>query len=878
MMKKLIGLLISIMFTLPVFAQMPQTSGHNFPTGKIPSIGHLYGKIIDSLNNKPLEGVSVMLLQTKFDTSAHKNMEVLVKGMITGANGEFSLDNLPIMGRFKLQISYIGYNTRNIPVSYFNFKQMQQNSGSSHSMPNFDKDLGKISMGENANLLKGVTVTASVPLMQLDADKKVFNVEKNIVSAGGTAVDVMKNVPSVLVDADNNVTLRGKTPQIYIDGRPTSLTLDEIPADAIASVEIITNPSAKYDASGGGAGIINIVLKKDRKQGINGDVRAGGDSRGGFNGGADLNVRQGKFNVSVNAMGMDNHSYTTGVIDEDNFYQSPETLIHESNDNTNIGGFAFGRAEVDYFPNNNTTLYVGGLKAHGQFNPDATINTETDSLYQSGTISGVSNENSISKHDFNFGGLQAGLVQLFHKSGEKLTTDINYNKGTGANYTSYITNYYLKGNSALLSTQQQKLQGNTNISFFTYQTDYVLPTKNNGKLEAGVRASVNKTLNVSSDYILDSAGEYELVPETVDNYTNTSSVYAAYVDYSGNITPKMTYEAGLRAESSNYSGELTNTGEKFANKYPVSLFPSIFLAQKLNHNQQLQISYTRRINRPGFFQLLPFTDYSDELNITRGNPGLVPEFTNSFEMNYSKTFKNGDNILVSGYFKHSTNLITRYLQTGVDPINGDSVLINTYINANSSDDYGVEFTSQNSITKWWDATLDINIYDSKINVSNVDTLGNTPSLLSGFAKLSNNFKLGHGFTIQLSGVYQSKTNLPVNTQTGFGGGGPGMQAQSSSQGYIKGNYDVDMAVQKSFLKNNAASLTLAVNDIFRSRKFDQYSYSSYFSENYTRLTNPQLVRLTFSYHFGKMDVSLFKRKNNNAAGQGAQNATQLGGL
>lgn len=861
-----------------LLAQIPTKRPAGFPggfpgkfQGAPPKIGHLFGKIIDSADGKPTLGVSVILLQQKYDTATHKFKPELLQGQVTKENGEFDFEGLPIIGRLELRISYLGYNSIQIPISFIDLKAMKQNP---KQIPNFDKDLGKIIISPNSNMLKEVKVTANVPLMKLEADKKVFNVSKNIVSAGGTAVDVMKNVPSVLVDADGNVTIRNKTPQIYVEGRPTTLTLDEIPADAIQSIEVITNPSAKYDASGGGAGIINIVLKKDRKQGINGNILGGVDSRGGFNAGGGLNIRQGKVNVSANLMSFNRKSKTTGVTNRTNFFDNPETTILQNNNDINNGGFIFGRLGLDYFLNNKTTLSIGGLKAHGQFGPNENIFTETDSLFPGGTTSNQSFRNTTGKREFNFGGIQLDLVQLFKKDGEKLTADLSYNQGKTNNLTNYYTDYYLKDTHVIQGVDQEKLQGNGNISFFTFQTDYELPTKNSGKFETGIRASINNTLNNSNNSILDSTGNYAVIPLTVDDYKNTSSVYAAYLDYSGKIKKNFAYEAGLRAESSNYNGELTNKNETFANKYPISLFPSVFMTQSFKNNQQLQVSYTRRINRPNFFQLLPFTDYSDNLNITRGNPNLVPEFTNSFELNYSKTFKRGDNILISGYYKETNNLITRYLETGVDPLNGSTILINTFINANSSDDYGFEFTSQNFFTKWWDATLDLNVYNSEINISNIDTLSQNNSMVSWFGKLSNNFKVGHGFNIQLSGIYQSKTNLPVNNQTGFGGGGPGMQAQSSSQGYIKGNYEVDLAIQKYLLKNNAASLTLSINDIFRSRRFDQYSFSTYFNQDYTQITNPQLVRLTFNFHFGKVDATLFKRKNMKAQGQGMQNASQ----
>ncbi|MDQ2862647.1 MAG: outer membrane beta-barrel family protein, partial [Bacteroidota bacterium] len=324
---------------------------------------------------------------------------------------------------------------------------------------------------------------------------------------------------------------------------------------------------------------------------------------------------------------------------------------------------------------------------------------------------------------------------------------------------------------------------------------------------------------------------------------------------------------------SKYNGDLTNTGQSFKNSYPVSLFPSIFLSQKLEHSQELQINYSRRINRPNFFQLIPYSDYSDSLNITKGNPNLVPEFTNSLEASYSKTFKNNNSLLFSVYYKHSNNLITRYLDT--ERINNQNLLINTYINAESSYSYGAELTSINNIKKWWDVTTNINVYNSKINTSNIPNAVSQDAMVSWFGKLNNDFKLKNNFIIQLSGNYQSKTNLPVSQNQGMMGP-PGMQAQSSSQGYIKSSWSVDIALRKAFLKNQAASVSLSMSDIFRTRANEQISSSpGIFYQDYYRLNNPQLLRLTFAYRFGKMDMSLFKRKDTKSSG--TQDAMQMGG-
>jgi ferric enterobactin receptor len=274
-------------------------------------------------------------------------------------------------------------------------------------------------------------------------------------------------------------------------------------------------------------------------------------------------------------------------------------------------------------------------------------------------------------------------------------------------------------------------------------------------------------------------------------------------------------------------------------------------------------------------QVIPFVDSTNDLNWTRGNAGLKPEFTNSLEASYSKTYKGANTFLASVYYKHTTNLITRFLDTITTAANVKRP-VSTYINANSSRSVGAELTSQNTLTKWWDMNANVNIYNSKINTDNING-ASQEALWSWFAKMNNNFKLPQNFKLQVSGTYQSKTNLPVNQGGGFGpgGGGPGMGgSQSAAQGYIRPIYGVDVALQKSFLKNNAASVTFSVNDVFRTRWFDQYSESVFFIQNSRRLNDAPMFRLNFAFRFGQMDMSLFKRKNMKGEAEGAQGAMQ----
>lgn len=880
-MKKTVASILILMFSVAAMAQFPGMAGGKGQSA--PKIGHIYGKVVDSAG-KPIGDATVILLQNKFDSVSKKRKDVLLKGLSTKASGEFSLEELPLFGTMKLKISALGYKAYEQNV-VFQIKmpaggrpsgdQAQNMNAMSGMLNSIDKDLGNIKLSTDAKQLEAVTVTASKPTLKMDIDKKVYNVEKDMVNAGGTALDVMKNVPSVNVDIDGNVTLRNSSPQIYIDGRPTTLTLDQIPADAIESVEVITNPSAKYDASGGGAGILNIVLKKNRKTGYNGLVRAGVDSRGGLNGGLNFNLRQNKFNFTAAGFFNQNRGVSRGTTDRYNVADTP-TKLSQSNYDKNRGAFIFGSVGVDYFATNRTTFSLTGIKVHGEFKPIQVLDINTDFLYPDSTVSAYSQRNSNSKREFNANGLQAGFKHLFPREGETLTADLNYFAGKNNNHSLYVTDYYLDGpGSSKTGLQQQKVDGNGTNKFFTVQTDYVRPFNAKTKLEAGLRLNTQRLVNNQYNY-RDTSGnnDFYLVPSASTNYKNTNNVYAAYVSFTSAVKD-FGYQLGLRAESSNYKGELTNTKQEFSNKYPVSLFPSVFLSQKLKHKQELQLSYTRRINRPNFFQLIPYTDYTDSLNITRGNPDLVPEFTNSVEFSYSKTFKGNNIFLASVYYKRTDNLITRFYDTATNPLTGRQDIINTYINANSSNTMGAELTSTNTITKWWDLTTNINLYNSKINTDNIKQQSQD-ALWSWFAKLNTNFKLPAKLKLQLTGIYQSKTNLPVNTGGGGFGGPPGLGgAQSASQGYIASFWAMDAAVSRSFFKNDAATLSVSMSDIFRTRWSKQHSEGPLFVQDYNRLRDPQLVRVNFTYRFGKMDVSLFKRKNmNNSGSQDAMQGMQ----
>ncbi|HVS98241.1 MAG TPA: outer membrane beta-barrel protein [Puia sp.] len=838
-----------------------------------PAIGRAFGKVTDSTG----QGIqaTVLVLRSTVDPATKKKKLVLLKGTDTKANGEFDFEDLPIVAQMVVRVSATGYKNQDINFMITPVQAAatpgQSNASPFGAMPSFEKDLGSIKLQTDVTQLAAATVTASTPTMKLELDKKVFNVDKNIVSAGGTGVDVMRNVPSVNVDIDGNVTLRGTAPTIFVDGRPTTLTLDEIPADAIESVEVITNPSAKYDASGGGAGILNIILKKNRKKGYNGSISAGMDSHGAANALVGLSIRKDKVNFTINGLYNGLNGKTVGNTDRYTYIPATATSPGDSshllqNDlQRNKGHFLFGQAGADWFVTNKTTLSASYIHVSGAFTPTDISNIRTDSLSSLGNYTYYSLRNSNSNRSFHVNGVQAGMKHIFDKKDEELTADFSY-FGVGANLTSLYTTDYYQGQpgSPIAYTTQQKTSGTAAPGFYTIQTDYTDPLGAKSKLEAGLRASIQNLSNNDSTYTIESGGKQRVDSLGISDYTSTNTVYAAYVNFTSAIH-NFGYALGLRAESSKYDGSLLNTNQHFSNSYPISLFPSIFLSQKLKHDQEVQLSATRKINRPSFFQLIPFTDYSDTLNITRGNPALIPEFTYNTEMSYMKTFPGNNTLLVSAYYKYTDHLITRYQDSGLSPI-GKPILINTYKNANNAYTVGGELTSTNTLTKWWDITLNLNVYNSHINTENLNE-PSQPALWTFFGKFNSNFKLPWNITIQTTAIYQGKTNLPVNLNNNQFGP-PNSTTQSSSQGYIKPYWGIDMAVKKSFLKNNAASVTFSMSDIFRTRWSDQYSTSQFFQQEYDRLKDPQLFRVVLAYRFGKMDLNIFKRKDMNSQGMG----------
>lgn len=862
-MKQILVGLTALVLTQVVEAQMPGMGGNRGAAGQNMNVGRFYGKVIDSTTGKPVEAASVQILQFKLDSATKKRRDFVIGGMLTTKKGEFNVENLPVMANYKIKITALGYK----PVE--SKAVFEMNTGGrdfSSMMSAVDRDLGNFKLQKDAKQLDEVSVTASKPLMTMGIDRKIFNVEKNIVSAGGTAVDVMRNVPSLNVDIDGNVQLRNAAPQIFVDGRPTTLELEQIPADAIASVEIITNPSAKFDASGGGSGILNIVLKKNRKAGYNGNLRTSIDSRFRPNFGGDINIKQQKVNFfAAGNLGF-RKTLSWVTTDRTDFLRGATATLTQRNAPVGNGVFGFGRLGMDYFIDNRNTLTISGNLSKGFFENDDLLRTWRDTTFSNGSnVWDYGERQSYSKRNFQNIGTTLGFKHNFAKPNKELTADINMNFSKNDGFSDFGTQFFFPNSLPKTNFQRERFTSGGESNFFTAQVDYADPITKTMKIEAGARIAIRNFDSFNDNFIADPVtGEFVILPILNARYKFTDKVYAAYATF-GHQVKKFNYQLGLRIESSEYDGTLKTTGQSFSNEFPFSLFPSVFATYKINDKQDIQLNSSRKINRPNFFQLIPFIDFSDSLNLSRGNPDLIPEFTTLVELSHNYQIKAGHTLLSTVYFKNTNNLIARYQFQDVNPnpAKPDSVIMTTFANANQSYSLGFELTSRNKLTKWWDLTTNVNLFHVTLKAGNIVGALDQDQF-SWFGKINNSFKLPKNYSIQLSGEYQAKTLVAPGG--GFrGGGGGGMMFGGgnlpSAQGFIRPLYGVDIAVRKDFGKNNAASITVQMNDIFRTRLNSNFTQSVFFVQDIERRRDPQVLRINFNWRFGKFDVSLLKRKN-----------------
>ncbi|MDP4284503.1 MAG: TonB-dependent receptor [Bacteroidota bacterium] len=857
-MRYITLLITTIFFALNVTAQVDKEPlpTENAEISEIQSGNSVYGKVLDIQTNKGVVAASTQLYARLQDENTHKEKDSLIAVMLTKPNGDFYFENVPAYKNLHLVITAVGYGNYDK-----NFPFVNQKTGG--NAPFFKKDLGNIILTRKNERLATITIVADRPALRMGIDKKIFDVDKSITSKGGTAIDVMKNIPSVSVDVDGNVQLRNSSPTIFIDGRPTILTLDQISSDDIDRIEIITNPSAKYDASTTG-GIINIILKKNKRYGLNGLVSATVGTPERYSGNVNLNLRQGKFNFFVSS----HYNYSDNDAQGKSFRQNKsngivDNYFNQNSLNNHARQFFAIRGGVDFFLDNRNTFTLSQGYVNGRF---SNIQTQDQEYYDNSnqlTQSGLRNSNSHFQFKRNSSSLL--YTHKFPKEGKTIDASMKVNYG-GVNDNDEIKNtFYNPDHTVIGDPSLVKNDGANNNNQVTAKIDFVNPLGEDKKIEAGLRSYVNNYSSYFNSYAINNGAETKL--PLSNNYKYTEMVQAGYITYTGKLK-SIGYQAGLRAEYSKFSGTLIDSAKKFGYEYPSeikniwdALFPSLYLSKKLNERDEIQLNYSRRIRRPNFWELNPFIDINDPLNIQQGNPQLKPEYSNSFEFNYSKNFKNNSNFLASIYYRNTTGDITRYSDTittaqydqlqnaGVDP----NAILNTFINSKSTNRAGLELTLQQKFGDNFDITPNVNIGYRKVN-ANQNSLDLSNEGFDFSSKITANYKIKsedksnvfNNLSFQLTADYHSPRVIP--------------------QGRRLERFSSDFAIQKDLFKNNRGTITFSVNDIFNTQRYGViYDTPSFYQEAYSRRW-VRSFRITFSYKFGNSDFSLFRKNKDNNKG------------
>ncbi len=810
-MKNLLCLLL-FAFSLPLFAQKPNVS--------MPATGRLYGKVIDAATNDPVAYASVTVLYT-----LPNGQDSLVTGALTLENGDFNFTGLP-MGAYNVKASFMG----NKDV----VKRARLTAPG-----NSEQDLGNLGMTPETTLLKAAEVTAEKSSTTLSLEKRVFNVDKNITAAGGTAEDVLKNVPSVTVDMDGNAKLRDKSATIYVDGKPSLMSLNQIPADQIEAVEVISNPSAKYEAATMG-GILNIVLKKNHQSGYNGVLSLGVGTQNRYNGMLNLNATQGRWSASGFYSINSSNAPTSAYVYRTSLNPQGDItgFFNQNSEVTFQNTFQTGRLNLDYQLDNRNTLSLAGTVSGGTFKIPVLQNYEYLTAGGEATSYGV--RQTLSQNQFNRNSIEAQWKKSYPTKGKLLTVLANYAWDNSSNKGFWNTTGFDNAGAMLTGYPELvDIEGANSSGQMVFQVDYVLPINDSTKLETGGRSFWSAR---GQEYYFDefdyAENDYVQNNQFSQNLDLTESINAAYVTFSGQWKHRISYQAGLRFEQSGLTGrsQLATTPD-FGYQFPGwtgkdvlnSLFPALYLTKKLDEHTDLGLNFSRKIQRPNFRQIMPGIQGNDKQNIQMGNPNLEPEFINLAELNFNKIFGAG-NWLASLYLSNETNTLKPLIR----PSAADStVLITTFVNGQNELTYGLDNTLKWQFGKNVDVMLSANVF--RYNVT-VDTFTNSGWAANGKASL--NWRLPEHFSLQINGAYEGNRPIP--------------------QGKRQGIAYMDFAVKKSFF-NNAASVTFSVNDVFNTRKdITIFSQPAYYQETMRR-RDARFYKLSVQIPFGKADASLAKK-------------------
>ncbi|WP_271770112.1 TonB-dependent receptor domain-containing protein [Aquimarina algiphila] len=758
-------------------------------------VGTIQGKVIDKNLNQPIPYATIVI-----NDGASK----VITGGITTENGDFLITDIP-KGNYTLKVQFIGYTT--------------YSQGIEISKKNKDLNLGTITLEEAAEALDDVTIVAERTTIEQKIDRKVINVGKDLTTTGGSAAEIMNNIPSVNVDQDGNIALRGnQNVRILIDGKPTNIDasqlLRQIPSTSIKKIELITNPSAKYNPEGM-SGIINIVLHKNSNIGFNGNVNLGlnYDKNARFNSSVDLNYRTGKINFYGNYGNNITKNLNAGfVFREDQNYRTDFQFL----DNNKSHLFKFG---MDFFINDNNTVSV--YTNQNLF--DGLTKGSTDIIFLNNDQSNLT-QDLISDSDNLGSTYNFDYKHDFKKEGHNIELEVDYNVFESDSDDDFL---FIGGNNSLpnyndLINNERK---NTTINL-----DYVNPLSEKTKLEIGYETRLRRTDN-----------DYESTLFQDSKYSYDRDIHSFYTTFGQNFE-KWSYQLGARIE--NYEVEAVFNGEKIFEDDIFTVYPSGYLNYTPGEKNSYQLSYSRRIDRPGLNQINPIREWSTPRIVSLGNPSLDPQFTNSVEANYTRKLEKGS--VTGGVFYRLINdEINQVLIENPDVEEGQ---ILTFDNFENNSAYGIEISSNYKVTNWWSFNASFDLYGQtqKGVVENVNR--EVDAVIYNF-RINNSLKATKNLTFQVFGFYRGEQEGVLFKTKPF--------------------YFVNTGARYNFMKGKGTA-SINFNDIFNTMRF-RFSGDNPYPQNGQFQGETQTVFLGLSYRFGSgknRKASRKRRDNNEKSGGG----------
>ncbi|WP_299705430.1 outer membrane beta-barrel family protein [uncultured Pontibacter sp.] len=809
-------LLFLILFLFSLSSSISSVQAQDQPAQATTTRGKVSGTVQDADAKTPLGFANVVLLTAR-DSS-------LVTGATSDMDGKFELDRVP-QGQFILRISSVGYPTRFIP----NIRVTDTDS---------NIRLGTIPVKGGATQLKEVQIVTERPMMEFELDKKVVNMEQNIAAQGGSVADAMQNVPAVDVDIDGNVSLRGSSNvTILVDGKRTALsnlTLDQIPASMIESVELITNPSSKYDPEGT-SGVINLILKKNMKPGFNGTATVNIGTYENYNSSLNLNYRHYKWNFNG---GYDfRRSYRPGV------RNSFLTNIEEGTFRKDIGrnhrtdishNFRFG---ADYYLNPKNTLSASMLYRTGDergFNSILNRNLDSDM-----DLTGLNLRETRGTEDDGVMDYNLGYRRTYDQKGREWSADLIYTERFSDEVDNIMQLRTLDKGVPVNRMNQQRVTSDDVTRRIVAQSDYVHPISEDSQFEGGFRSSFQLLDNDNKFFNLNPETNQWLINDTITNhFVYDEQVHALYGNYSNKIGT-VSFQAGLRAEQTfTKSDQRAQESPPFRNDY-FSLFPSVFVTKDFSPDSKVQFSYSRRINRPRAWSLNPFIDYSDTLNIRFGNPELLPEFINSYELGYLKYWDNSS-FNTTVFYRRTNDQIQRFRT--FDAASG--VTSTTFLNLASGSSYGVELVGTYNPFKWWRLNASVSGFRVELNDAGGDTeLSNDQWTWN--SKLNSNMTVWKDLAIQVSANYRAP--------------------MANIQGQMQEMYAVDLGLKKEVL-NKRGTITFRVSDIFDTREFNFESFGPGFEQTHNNKRQTRIAFIGFTYRLNSEDSERERRQREEQGG------------